>query len=123
MEESEETAPAGTGSATSRLEPSDVEKLLGVRKTLNLLTISLHRIGTYWAFYGEEAGKEQLVRFMGPAVYRRIALARRELDEVLVASDPVLAERLEQRGGHWDGPGWMPPSGPDWPEDDDPDAE
>jgi hypothetical protein len=86
------------------------EKLVEVWKVLEVLTVSLDRLGMYQVFNGEEAAKEALHRFIGPAISEKIADARYLMVSILESRDPKIGDRLEemaeneQEMGYWNGP-------------------
>lgn len=88
----------------------EVDKLIEVWKVLEALTVSLDRMGTYWLFHGEEAAKEALHQYIGPAMNERIASARYLMVGILESHDPDVMERLEALAenendiGYWEGP-------------------
>jgi hypothetical protein len=91
------------------MRDSEIRAIIGVWETLVMLNVSLHRIGIYWAFYGEDAGRVALSQFMGPKTVRRVARARSLLTRVIERHRPELMEHLEQRSedeeriGYWMG--------------------
>jgi hypothetical protein len=55
--------------ALRALDPLDEKsKLIEVRKVLEILALSMDRLGMYGYFNGEEASKDALLKFMGPSL-------------------------------------------------------
>ena len=86
----------------------DLETLIDVWRVLETLTVSLDRIGSYEVFHGEAAAKEELHRYIGPKLFRRIANARHKLVIMMEQCEPSIAERLERLAEteieYWNGP-------------------
>jgi hypothetical protein len=86
------------------------ETLIEVWKVLEVLTVSLDRIGEYWLLCGEQSAKDALAAFMGPAMNEQIATARALIVSTLERCDPTLRDRLELLAehetelGYWSGP-------------------
>ncbi|HEY0738687.1 MAG TPA: hypothetical protein VGD69_27460 [Herpetosiphonaceae bacterium] len=97
-------------SGTNRINDDELDDLLEVWKVLEVLTVSLDRIGEYWRIRGEEAAKQALHEFIGPQLFEKIADARGRMVTILEAHDPQIMEHLEQLAedeaqlGYWDGP-------------------
>jgi hypothetical protein len=87
------------------------ERLTEVWKILEVLTVSLDRIGTYEALHGTERGQAAFAKFMlNPAMFQRITTARTYVQQLLLAQDPALEEQLEAWSddevmlGYWQAP-------------------
>ncbi|HEY0606321.1 MAG TPA: hypothetical protein VGD58_25585 [Herpetosiphonaceae bacterium] len=95
---------------TNRLNDDELNSLLEVWKVLEVLTVSLDRMGEYWRIHGEEAAKQALHEFVGPDLFEKIADARTRMVVMLQAHDPQIREHMEQLAedeaqlGYWDGP-------------------
>jgi hypothetical protein len=91
------------------LTKTQIIQLIEVWKTLNTLTVSLDRIGTFQAFHGEQKGKEALSEYFEPKLVRRIAASRRMVTSILESADATLLEKMgdmaddEEAMGYWDG--------------------
>jgi hypothetical protein len=87
---------------------ADVDSLIQVLNVLEVLTVSLDRLGAYELSHGEEAAKEALHQFVGPVIVQKIAEARALMTGILENCDPAIMERLElldeREMGYWDGP-------------------
>ncbi len=88
----------------------DKRDLIEVWKILEMLTVSIDRLGSFEIFHGEEAAKNALHDFIGAEVSERIAIARRIISSALRASDPSVGYKLEIMAeneediGYWNGP-------------------
>lgn len=97
-------------SGMNRINDDQLDNLLAVWKVLEVLTVSLDRIGEYWRIHGEEAAKQALHEFVGPDLFEKIADARTRMVAMLEAHDPQIRDHLEQLDqdeaqlGYWDGP-------------------
>jgi hypothetical protein len=92
------------------MESNELADLIAVWKVLEMLTVSLDRIGTYEYRYGEDAGKNALDQFMNPKGVQKISSARMILKEFMQQHDPNMRDRLEilaeneEDIGYWNGP-------------------
>lgn len=88
----------------------DSETLIEVWKVLEMLTVSLDRLGEYERDCGQEAAKNALDKFIGGLTFDRIAHARSLMVSILEQCDPTIRERLEMMAehedeiGYWNGP-------------------
>jgi hypothetical protein len=89
---------------------TDLYRLIEIWKVLEILTVSSGRMGHFWLEHGEEAAKEALHQYMGPAMFEKIAQARSLIISVMENYDPAIMNRLEELAdneaemGYWDGP-------------------
>jgi len=83
--------------------------LLEIWKVLEVLTVSLDRLGEFELIHGEGPAKEALHRFMGPGQCSKIAHTRKLMTELLINCDPALDKLTEELAenevamGYWDG--------------------
>jgi hypothetical protein len=88
----------------------DSDSLIEVWKVLEMLTVSLDRLGEYERDCGQESARNALDTFMGPPMFHRIAHARSIMVSILEQCDPAMMDRLELMAededeiGYWDGP-------------------
>lgn len=85
------------------------KKLIEVWKTLEVLTVSVQRIGRFHASRGEEKGKQALLEFFEPSIFQRIATSRHIMVDILEHIDPDIYNKLEEMSeneadiGYWNG--------------------
>lgn len=88
----------------------EVNALIEIWKVLEVLTVSLDRIGEYEVAHGEDHARAALTNYMGPAMYERIAQARARMLSLLQGCSPSMMDHLEEMAedeaelGYWRGP-------------------
>ena len=92
------------------LHQTNLNRLIEIWKVLEILTVSLDRMGEFWRVYGEDAAKEALHQYMGPAMFRNIAQARDLILTIIETYDPSMLDQLEEMANnetamaYWGGP-------------------
>jgi hypothetical protein len=92
------------------MDDEDKQNLIEVWKVLEMLTVSIDRIGHFQSVKGDAAGNDALLAFIGPDVARMIAQARRLAVNVLEKHIPTIHEELENlvenevEMKYWNGP-------------------
>ena len=92
----------------------DLDNLIEVWKVLEILTVSLDRLGMYWLQYGESEAKNALHDFMTPVMAQKIANARSLTIDILETCDSSIPNELEVlsevalQSEYWDGPNTLP---------------
>lgn len=91
------------------MEPSELQNLIDVWKVLEMLTVSLDRLGTYERTHGKEAGTEALDQFINSEVANKISTARSLIVQIMEQHDIDIRDRLEvlaeneEEIGYWRG--------------------
>src|SRR5262245_4640487 len=89
---------------------TDLDSLVEIWKVLEILTVSLDRMGHFWLEHGEDAAKEALHQYMEHTMSEKITQARSLIISVMENYDPAIMDRLEELAdneaemGYWDGP-------------------
>jgi hypothetical protein len=92
------------------MDTKELNECIEVWKVLEILTVSLDRLGTYWRTHGEEEGKQALHLFFTPELPRGISLARTSIISVMERHEANIREHLEILAeneadmGYWNGP-------------------
>jgi hypothetical protein len=91
---------------TDKSQQNVIPQLVEVWRVLESLTVSLDRLGMYQLHVGERRAQEALDRYMNPAMFQRIANARRILVTLIEELDETMAEELERLAEEDDGIGY-----------------
>jgi hypothetical protein len=98
-------------SADEYAAQSELESLVEIWKVLEMLTVSLDRLGMHEALYGAEQGQAAMRAFLKqPELFTRISTARSAAQVLLIAQDPSLEQKLqdwsddEAMMGYWQSP-------------------
>lgn len=94
---------------TKEVSKIDTETLVKIWSVLEVLTVSLDRLGHLWLAEGEDPAKNALLQFMGPAMSQQISAARTAAVLLLERVDPSIIEHIEALTaneaamGYWQG--------------------
>ena len=92
------------------MKKKEKAQLVEVWKVLEVLTVSLDRMGSYWLAHDEDAAKDALHNFMGATLFEKISHARGLVVSMLDNHDPAIIHALEEMSeneskmGYWNGP-------------------
>ena len=92
------------------MKKKNLEQLIEVWKTLEVLTVSLDRMGSYWLAHDEDAAKTALHQFMDATLFEKISHARSLVVSMLEDHAPAIIHNLEKISenesemGYWNGP-------------------
>jgi hypothetical protein len=92
------------------MKKKEKEQLIEVWKVLEVVTVSLDRMGSYWLAHDEDAAKDALHEFMNPTRFEKISHARSLVVSMLSDHDPAIIPHLEKMSenesemGYWNGP-------------------
>lgn len=92
------------------MQKEEIDKLIEVWKVLEVLTVSLDRLGTYERIHGREASERALSDFMRPPLFQQIAHARSLITSMLEEYDDTMYDKLDEIADkdcepkYWNGP-------------------
>ena len=81
----------------ANITDEQIEDLFYVWEVLELITVSLDRIGSFQALHGDEIGQKALVDFLTPEVWQKLSKSRRIMVTFLEEMDVNNREKMEKQ--------------------------